>query len=140
MYMRAFIMAVLRFIGYLWALPLTIFGFILATGGRSAFLNSDDEWCFHYVALEGGLMMKFFSTFDFGAFTCGAVICYRDKSLQNNKHLVRHEKEHFYQCRRWGLLQPIIYYTHSGILLLQGRNPYWDNLFEVAARESEKDI
>ena len=47
-----------------------------------------------------------------------------------------HECEHIRQWERFGPLYLPLYFGSSGIALLRGRRPYWDNHFEAAARAS----
>lgn len=131
---------ILLVLGYFWALPATLAGFVVAALGKADFVDSDDEWCFHFVAREGGACWKFFEAYGMAAFTVGAVIVYKIDGYRRFPELVRHEREHFYQARRWGIFMMPAYYLHSLWLYFKGRDPYRENWFEVQAYEREKDI
>ena len=49
------------------------------------------------------------------------------------RHL-SHEHVHVRQFERWGLLFPILYVLASFRALLTGKRFYWDNVFEIEAR------
>lgn len=51
--------------------------------------------------------------------------------------VLTHELEHVRQAERWGPLFPFAYLGSSGWQLLNGRNAYWHNHFEIAARAAE---
>jgi hypothetical protein len=68
----------------------------------------------------------------FEAITLGHVILGR-----NHGTLTRyrsHEHVHVQQYERWGLLFPVLYLLASFKALLTGKRFYWDNVFEVEAR------
>lgn len=48
-----------------------------------------------------------------------------------------HEHAHVRQFERWGVFLLIAYPLASLCMLLKGRRPYFDNPFEVQAREAE---
>lgn len=50
------------------------------------------------------------------------------------EHTLEHEIEHIRQWQRFGPFYLPLYFASSGVALLRGRRPYWDNRFEVAAR------
>jgi len=49
-------------------------------------------------------------------------------------HILAHELEHIRQWERFGPLYLGLYFGLSALAVLSGRRPYWDNVFEVAAR------
>ena len=68
----------------------------------------------------------------FNAITLGHVILGR-----NHGTLTRwrsNERVHVRQYERWGLLFPALYVLASFRALLAGKRFYWDNVFEVEAR------
>jgi hypothetical protein len=68
----------------------------------------------------------------FEAITLGHVILGR-----NHGTLARwrsHEHVHVRQYERWGLLFPALYVFASIVALLNGKRFYWDNVFELEAR------
>jgi len=52
---------------------------------------------------------------------------------------IRHELEHVGQWSRLGPLYLPVYGAASFIAILAGRNRYWDNIFEIAARSREPE-
>jgi hypothetical protein len=68
----------------------------------------------------------------FRAITLGHVII--ALSRQELNHLRAHERVHVQQYERWGIFFFIAYAASSAWQLLNGRNVYWDNCFEVEAR------
>ena len=52
---------------------------------------------------------------------------------------IRHELEHVGQWTRLGPLYLPVYGAASFLAILAGRNRYWDNIFEVAARSREPE-
>ncbi|MGZ6266618.1 MAG: hypothetical protein ACXWN4_06915 [Candidatus Limnocylindrales bacterium] len=50
------------------------------------------------------------------------------------EHTLEHEIEHIRQWQRFGPLYLPLYFGSSAVALFRGRRPYWDNLFESAAR------
>ncbi len=46
----------------------------------------------------------------------------------------KHEHVHVRQYERWGILFPTLYVLASFVALLTGKHFYWDNVFEVEAR------
>lgn len=48
-----------------------------------------------------------------------------------------HELVHVRQYERWGPLFPVLYLGASLVLKLRGRDPYFENPFERAARKAE---
>jgi hypothetical protein len=69
----------------------------------------------------------------FEAITLGHVIIgFNGEGLE---HFYLHELEHVRQYEQWGLFFFLAYPLSSLWQLLNGRSAYWDNYFEVQARE-----
>lgn len=124
-------------LGYLWALPITAFGWLCVLFGGARFIETDALWCRHYIALPTGRAAHWMIERGFGAFNSGAVIIYRDIAHSQSVRMRRHELEHYAQTRRWGLFWVPIYYGHWALLAMQGRDGYRENVFEVGARAAE---
>ena len=48
--------------------------------------------------------------------------------------IIAHECEHIRQWSRFGPIYLPVYFGSSAVAWLRGRRPYWDNVFEAAAR------
>jgi len=130
-----------RWLLYLWALPTTALGLIVAllsllSGGKIQIVNGVLEVYGGFatlllrrcVPLHGGA-----SAMTPLAMTLGHVVIGQDAALLE---LTRtHERIHVRQVERWGPLFIPLYLLFSLISLLRGRDPYRDNPFEREAYE-----
>jgi hypothetical protein len=124
----------IRIARYVWAAPCSAVGLLLAAlififGGSVRRKRGVLE-----VALatrsplaSSGLKLAF------EAITLGHVIIGRTE--QGLERLHSHELEHVRQYEQWGLFFFLAYPLSSLWQLMKGRKPYWDNYFEVQARE-----
>jgi len=121
-------------IRYIWALPWTLFGLVLALpallGGSFRIQNG--------VIEAHGSMLKWFlarSTFGIGGaigITFGHVIIAQD---ENALAISRsHELIHVRQYERWGPFFVPAYLASSLLVYCRGGRPYEDNCFECEAR------
>jgi hypothetical protein len=121
---------------YLWAAPLTLVGLLCA--GIALCLGATAKR--HGGILEIGSRTEGAATkrrawlqrCPFVAITLGHVILGRDHSTLAQWR--SHEIVHVHQMERWGLFFPLAYLAASGLALMQGKAPYWDNAFEIEAR------
>ena len=117
----------------IWALPWTLLGLLaggigLATGGGVQrhgrvieFWGGSSRWLLRRMPLAAGA----------AALTLGHVVLgQRQADLEACRN---HELVHVRQYERWGLLFLPAYLGWSAYLWLRGRNPYWDNPFEIEA-------
>lgn len=116
-------------LGYLWALPTT------AIGGLIALLSFSKP----YRIQAGAVLCVSGTWFDLilrglhvAAITVGGVIFTREK-VSPFGTLIRHELVHFAQAKRWGPFFIPAYYGASLWVWLRGKHPYADNPFEVEA-------
>lgn len=123
---------------YLWALPNTAIGLLLAAlaligKGRAQIIDGVIEVhgglvCFllkNCVPLRGGAQ----------AMTLGHVVLGRtEKSLELTR---RHERVHVRQCEQWGPAFIPAYIGCSIFEMLKGRDAYQDNYFERQAMKRE---
>ena len=140
-----------HFAGILWASPLTLFGLLLAlpilcargsltavpplalagtVGGRTAAPA---------LLVRGRLGDFLLTRHPFGAMHAMAIghIVIANRSATSRRLLV-HELTHVAQAARWGLLFPLAYLAASARAYWRGGDLYWDNVFEIAAREAEQ--
>lgn len=120
-------------LAYLWALPTTAPGLVLAalaraTGGRVQRVDGTLEacggavgWLLARVPIEGGA----------GAMTLGHVVVGRDARALDRCRA--HERVHVRQAERWGPLFLPAYAVASGWAWLRGGDAYLDNAFEREA-------
>ena len=84
------------------------------------------------LAPRSAALCKAANCLPFSAITFGHVViaC----SAEKQATLRQHERVHVAQYERWGALFLLAYPLESLYQMLRGRQPYWDNRFEVAAR------
>ena len=121
------------FITYLWVAPASLLGLLL--GGGAYFLGASVKRRNGVIEIAGNsrtpLLRKLSSHFE--AITLGHVILGR-----NHGTLTRwrsHEHVHVRQYERWGVLMPVLYLLASVHAWATGKHFYWDNVFEIEARE-----
>lgn len=129
-------------LGIIWAAPLTLFGLLLALPvlllrGRAQLVHG------HTVALvvRGPFADQMLGRHPFGAMTAmalGHVIIAEKEGL--SLRVLTHELAHVRQAARWGIVFPLAYLASSAWAAIHGRDAYWHNRFEMAAREAEKRV
>ncbi len=126
----------LRAIGHLWAAPLTVAGLVVAGlgGGRPVRIH---DGAIDVVAPRSGPLALFFRAAGVNAYTWGATIVYRDRTLLGEPPLLAHERAHVRQCLLLGPLVIAAYPAASLWQLLRGGRAYRDNWFERDARRAE---
>lgn len=119
-------------LAYLWVAPVTLFGLFLAL--IAYWLGASVKRRFGVLEVAGNartpLLRSISSRFE--AITLGHIILGR-----NHGTLTRfrsHEHVHVRQYERWGVLFPVLYVLASFKALLTDQRFYWDNVFEVEAR------
>ena len=118
-----------------WASPCSLVGLVLAggvllCGGRARSNGGTLEVCLHRGMSAQGWLLR---ALPFRAITLGHVIV--AATAQELNRLRAHERVHVRQYERWGPVFFFAYATSSLWQLLRGRRAYWDNHFEVQARE-----
>lgn len=132
--------AVASLIGILWALPLSLFGLMLAlpiriTHGRIDRVSGKIP----ALLVRGRLGDRLLAHHPFGpmaAMAIGHIIITRRHGL--TPQTLAHELTHVRQAARWGALFPLAYLAASAWAVLHGRRAYWHNHFEIAARKAEQ--
>lgn len=129
-------------LGILWALPLSLIGFLIALPvlllqGRMMIFNADT--C--ALVVRGWFGDRLLARHPFGvmsAMAIGHVVIVAQDAL--TIRILTHELEHVSQAARWGVLFPIAYLAASAWEIMHGRDAYWHNRFEVAARNAERQV
>ncbi len=124
------------FLGWLWALPVSIVGYIFAAGGGVDLWGTSD-FTLTFIAKKDGLMFKWFERAGMGGLTVGTVIFLRESWYVLHPEIMNHEGTHVRQTMLLGVLFPFAYYGSSLVVWMAGKNIYEDNPFEVHARKSE---
>jgi hypothetical protein len=126
--------------GIVWASPLTAVGLALALpivvfSGHAQLIRG------HTLALlvRGKVADFMLQRHPFGAMNAMAIghVVIAEKSGLSSRVLV-HELAHVRQAACWGPFFPFAYLASSAWAALRGKNAYWHNRFEVAARKAEK--
>lgn len=120
-------------LNYLWASPCTAVGLLLA--GAVCLCGGSARW------VEGVLEVAhreapYHSPLPFNAITIGHVVLGTDR--QTLAAVRAHEQVHVRQYERWGIFFFLAYPAASLYQWLRGRHPYWQNPFEIAAREGSR--
>ena len=121
---------------WLWASPASVIGLIvgavgLCTGGKAKRIGPTLE--FWGGAVSGLLQSRLIHA---RGMTLGHVILgVSDTTLESIRP---HEWVHVRQYERWGPLFLPAYLLSSAVLWLAGRDPYWENPFEVEAYEADR--
>lgn len=121
---------------YLWVSPISLCGLPLAlmarlTGGNFTIHTGVLEiwggrigaWLDHGIPFMGAV----------NAFTLGHVVI--GVSPDHLNHSRTHERVHVRQFERWGTLFPLIYLWAGWQAKRRGGHMYWDNPYEIEARE-----
>ena len=129
----------MRLAGYLWALPVTVFG--LALAGMALMTGGSTQVRSGVVEAWGGLLAWFLrGSRMYGggaAVTIGHVILARDAECLTRSRL--HERAHVRQFERWGPLLPPVYWMVSVWLWLRGYHPYLDHPLEPPPKKPEEE-
>lgn len=124
---------------YLWALPATALGVLLAALART----SGGEWrrVDGVIEASGGWPARMLRAgFPFSgpvaAITFGHVVL--GASAPDLDATRAHERAHVRQFERWGVLMLVLYPLAGLLAGLRGGDPYRDNPFEREARAAER--
>lgn len=127
-------------LGVVWASPLTAFGLLLALPvilyrGHVQVVRG------HTFAIlaRGPFADAMLSRHPFGvmnAMALGHVVIAMHDGLSSR--VLVHELAHVRQAARWGIVFPFAYLASSAWAAIRGKDAYWHNRFEIAARKAEK--
>jgi hypothetical protein len=128
----------LRIWFYLWPLPATLVGVLLALLARSS--GGMLQWVDGVLEAAGGWPARVLRRgFPFcgavAAITLGHVVVGVSRGALAATRA--HERAHVKQFERWGALMLVLYPIAGLIAWLRGGNPYRDNYFEREARATE---
>lgn len=115
---------------YLWAAPCTFVGGLAAV--TLLLCGARARWVRGVLEVSGG---AFAQRWPFDAITFGHVVLARTPRAMARWR--RHERVHVRQCERWGPAFFAAYLLAGVWQWLQGQRAYWDNPFEVEARQPE---
>lgn len=127
-------------LGILWALPLTLFGIILAMPillwrAKVQVVRTPTP----ALMISGPVADYMLNRHPFGAMCAmaiGHVVIAEKRGL--TPQVLTHELAHVRQAACWGILFPVAYLAASAWAVLHGQDAYWHNVFEVAARQAEQ--
>lgn len=139
-YIRRTLSWISAFAGIAWASPLTLAGLLLALPvfvwrGHAQLIRGPTL----ALLVRGPFADMVLSRHPFGAMTAmalGHVIIAEYQGLSSR--VLVHELEHVRQAERWGAVFPFAYLASSAWAGMRGRDAYWHNHFEIAARKAEK--
>lgn len=124
-------------LGYLWALPTTLVGLLLAFGGGCWPIAFRHGAIWFRVASRGPWLL--WAEQGFRAITFGGVVIVSDDGDLESSSLVAHELRHFWQARILGPLFLPVYLAAWLSLVFRGRrDSYSANFLEVDARNHEQ--
>jgi len=138
--MRQALGGFLTLLGIVWALPITLFGMllsvpVLAMRGHLTIVAGPTP----AVVVSGRLADRMLARHPFGAMwamAIGHVVIVTQHGL--TPQILSHELAHVRQAACWGIFFPIAYLLASGWAVVRGKDAYWHNVFEVAARKAER--
>lgn len=127
--------------GWIWTLPISIFGFLLCLflmifGQIGAYFWNTDLVLIIDLKNEGWFHKKFFEKRDWIGFSCGSCVFVKDVDNDRWDRTIRHEIRHCYQQYFLGILFPFAYIINSVVvwLFIKEKHSYYDNWFEIDAR------
>jgi hypothetical protein len=126
-----------RFLRYLWAGPTTLIGLLVALAliRRGRFACVDGVVEAHSPLLERALASFTLLARGADTMTLGHVVLGRNaRALEATR---AHERVHVRQYETWGPFFLPAYFLAGACALATGRHPYFDNRFELEARQAE---
>ncbi len=133
--------AILHWLGFLWALPTTLIGFTLYLVGGALPIRMESDGVIRFRVFWGVTKWAFARQW-FGVYmvaqTIGACMLVADMAA-DNAQVIRHERRHYLQARRWGPCFLPAYFVSMLIASIQGKSAYRDNAFEVDAYAHEDE-
>lgn len=123
-----------RWVKVAWAAPCSIVGLLLGgwvvlLGGSAGRIEGTLEFAYRQSHAQCG---RYSRKLPYRAITFGHVIVAVTEAELGRCR--RHERVHVKQYERWGPFFFVAYAASSAWQLINRRRPYWDNYFEVQAR------
>lgn len=113
---------------YLWTSPNTLLGLAAAAASLSLpRIHGPIALCYSHR----GFAYWFLARRRYCAITLGHLVLMTPEAPEGT---LLHEMVHVGQCERWGPLFLPAYLTSMLLARLQGKDPYWENPFEMEAR------
>jgi hypothetical protein len=139
-------MILLKLIGFLWSLPLSIpmwciVLFLKSTKQIENLYITSDFILIVDMLNDGWYFKKRFQDRGFIGFGFGNTILIKDCDLARFDHVLAHEIEHVFQCYKLGVFFPILYILEClRIYLFKPElHSYYDNRFEIDAKEAANE-
>jgi hypothetical protein len=131
---------IVTLLGIAWASPLSAVGLLF---GIPIVLFRGHMYLIHdstpALLIRGPFADFLLARHPFGAMSAmaiGHIVIAEEQAL--TKQILTHELAHVRQAACWGILFPFAYLAASAWAILRGRDAYWHNTFEVAARNAER--
>lgn len=127
-------------LGIVWALPLTLTCSILALpaliGHAQLRLVRRPTPAVLLISPLTDFLLEHHPFGPMSAMALGHIVIAQEERLSHR--ILTHELAHVRQAAQWGILFPFVYLAASIWAMLRGKDAYWHNAFEVAARKAEK--
>ena len=131
-----------KFIGFVWALPMTLIGlaWALILGAKWMRLEHDD-WSLHFICPDDKHGQKWLLHFNVGAQTLGNMIVYsRSEYAGPETTMVKHERVHVKQGMKFGIFNLFLYLLLSVLAWMYGQDIYRGNEAEEQARYESGEV
>jgi hypothetical protein len=134
-----------KILGFIWALPLSILGWILfgllwASRQMQSVWHFGDGIIIWDLSNTGWVYTKLFLGRGFSGFSlgCNVIVIDSDPDVETFHQYLKHERKHCFQQFKWGILWHPAYLLISIwiYLLRKDLHSYLDNYFEIEAREA----
>ena len=138
--LRRILFGGLALLGIVWAAPLTLIGGLFAAPillcrGRGS-LSGELTPALIVTGPLGDYLLKRHPFGVMSAMAIGHIVIVDRQCL--TRQILTHELTHVRQAALWGSLFPFAYVASSLWAGLRGRDAYWHNVFEIAARKAEQ--
>jgi hypothetical protein len=134
---------ILLALGFIWALPLSIFGFALGVFLIMAGQIELKKWNSNFTITwdltnDGWFHRRKFKRRGWVGYSCGCNIFVKDSLGSRHRRTMRHETCHCLQQFAWGVFFLVAYPMDSILIWIfeSDKHSYYDNHFERAARKA----
>lgn len=135
-----------RTLGWAWALPLTLVGFLYVTlfsfFGWYRRLGLRGDALVYEVVQDRAPHWLIKAWHRWSGHTIGnIVVLYTSVDTHRGRIVLRHEQEHVHQCMVLGVFLPVLYMlAYVGLKFCRNAHPYYDNPFEIDARKAAGQV